>query len=584
MESDLAGVWQALRAAHLETLAPVVLQVGIRSCNCFAVKASELLAAGVPQSQIEAVLEQIGPKPVVSKQSQRADFPALSQWAGKASFMLAVQAGHPNNRKRSLEALDADILAKSTNPSVLSRLRTWKALAATWEIPPWPLHVETVRCIGASLKAGGYRSAALYFSTAVQHQLRELGEPVAPVVHHAIKDTIRSITRGLGPGSLKDVFPFQALETIPLGSLDEPFNMHCPGHFRDLMVVGSFFMLREIELSSSKAQFLSLDGSQVTLTIPVRKTNAQGSLEYRSLSCACKAQELSLCPWHAAERHLVRLSLRPDFFSALTCPLCPNDDGRAPSKAEVISVIRSTLKSAGVETTRTDHEGNIHERFGGHSLRVAGASFLSSAGVEKGQIQLLGRWTSTAIERYTQDAGLMVTPTIPSRVLGGDSAGRLEPPLISTQTPATPQFSTSVAPRTPSRSAAAQPPPPQNKMVQDLQSAHHSLTQLVTQLSSDVSALKQSVPATDQVLVVRCRSRVVHLGACDEVLNNPEAWRTRCGWNYGLARFMRVPAISHPLRACKKCHGHEGSSDSEGSVASNDDSGSSTLSSCSDDP
>lgn len=175
--SELGQVWQTLRDCHLEGLAPLVLQLGIRSCNELALQAADFHNHGVSQHQVEVLLQQLNRHQEPRAQSQRADFPVINPWIGKASFVLALQAGHPNNRKRALDALDSDILARSTNPSVASRLRTWRALAAVWEVPPWPLHVDTVRCIGASLKAGGYRSAALYFSAAIQHQIRDLGEP-----------------------------------------------------------------------------------------------------------------------------------------------------------------------------------------------------------------------------------------------------------------------------------------------------------------------------------------------------------------------------------------------------------------------
>lgn len=99
--------------------------------------------------------------------------------------------------------------------------------------PPWLLQVGAIRCIGASLSAGGCRSASLSFFSAVQYQLRGLGEPI--------------VTRGLGPSSLKDIFLLQALDMIKPGATDAPFNMDNLLHFRDVMVIGSFFMLRDVD-------------------------------------------------------------------------------------------------------------------------------------------------------------------------------------------------------------------------------------------------------------------------------------------------------------------------------------------------
>ena len=42
---------------------------------------------------------------------------------------------------------------------------------------------------------------------------------------------------------------------------------------------------------------------------------------------------------------------------------------------------------------------------------------LTAAGVELSLVQLLGRWTSSAIQRYTQDSALVRVPQIPQQIL-----------------------------------------------------------------------------------------------------------------------------------------------------------------------
>ena len=169
---------------------------------------------------------------------------------GRASFAAAAQAGHPNNRKRSLELLDEDVLAKTTHPAVQSRLRTYRALCAVWEIPAFPLSPGTVRCVGASLKQGQYRSAHLYFQGAVQHQVRSLGEEVDSLyslVQHCIRDVCRSIKRGLGPSQLKDSFPFTALVGLSHGGDTDCFDFFQVHHFKDVLLLAPWVMLREID-------------------------------------------------------------------------------------------------------------------------------------------------------------------------------------------------------------------------------------------------------------------------------------------------------------------------------------------------
>ena len=92
----------------------------------------------------------------------RSDLPPIYQNGQRASFTLALVAAEPNNRKRALDELDRDVLARSTEPAQQSRVRTYRAICAAWGVAPFPLSVENIRCSAASFKAGGYRSAALY--------------------------------------------------------------------------------------------------------------------------------------------------------------------------------------------------------------------------------------------------------------------------------------------------------------------------------------------------------------------------------------------------------------------------------------
>ena len=48
---------------------------------------------------------------------------------------------------------------------------------------------------------------------------------------------------------------------------------------------------------------------------------------------------------------------------------------------------------------------------------MSGAQFLASAGTPTPLIQLLGRWSSMAVERYIQMAPLSIIPEMPAQVL-----------------------------------------------------------------------------------------------------------------------------------------------------------------------
>lgn len=329
-------------------------------------------------------------------------------------------------------------------------------------------------------------------------------------------------------------------------------------------------MMRELEMSSARDAYLRLDGNEVTMMIPLHKTSIQASLTSRTLTCACSVQLSPLCPWHSAERHLVRLSQHPAKKSGAFFPLFPGDDGEVVTKYKTNVHLRAALTTAGITTTMQDANGFSHELFGGHSLRVSGAQFLAAAGVEMSLIQLLGRWSSSAVERYTQQAALSIVPQVPQQVLNrAPMASRVVAPKVALNPLGVPSTPALTAPTTPSR-VTAKP-----------QSGDNKVSQLQKQLASlqiSVDALKASIKAPEEVLIVRPRRHVVHRGAADEQANTPQMWKTQCGWSYGVSNFFRVQGIVPPFRQCAKCfhdaeaassdHESEGGSSSSGSTGS----------------
>ena len=67
-----------------------------------------------------------------------------------------------DDRWLALEALERDALAASTREAMEAKLRTIRRALAGWGLEPLPPSMWTVRALGATLKRGGYRSAASY--------------------------------------------------------------------------------------------------------------------------------------------------------------------------------------------------------------------------------------------------------------------------------------------------------------------------------------------------------------------------------------------------------------------------------------
>ena len=238
-------------------------------------------------------------------------------------------------------------------PSAKGTMSTILALCGAWEVQAFPLSPVCIRCVGASFKAGHYRSAGIYFQTAVTHQLRGLGQPVFPFVR------AWSVRRGLGPATLKYGFDVTVLAKM-IDPLDaRPFRMDSLPHVADMMIISCWYMLREIEVSSARDSHLALQGDEVQLLVPVHKTNTMGSLTTRLLQCACGIRE------HCV---LAQAELAGGYL-----PLFPQDNGASLTKHIMTKSVRMVLSSCGIETTITDDSGRSLEKF---------AHFLAAAGIQ----------------------------------------------------------------------------------------------------------------------------------------------------------------------------------------------------------
>ena len=153
--SSTGEFWDALRGSHQSDLAPVLIAHGITNLSTMRRRCTDLQEAGIPQWKLECVLafkaksSNGGPHRV-----DRADLPRA--WQGKrANLQAALDAALPNQRQHALQELEDDMMARSTNPAMESRLRTYRVICNAWEIEPFPLSMFGIRAFGASLKRGG---------------------------------------------------------------------------------------------------------------------------------------------------------------------------------------------------------------------------------------------------------------------------------------------------------------------------------------------------------------------------------------------------------------------------------------------
>ena len=151
---------------------------------------------------------------------------------------------------------------------------------------------------------------------------------------------------------------------------------------RSAMVVGAWWMMREVELSTMRAALVTLTGDWsrtslgARLTLPASKNDAAALGAARAHRCHCLSAVLPLCPTHAIADQIAFLALTfphrfrngmPDF----DLPLFPDAYGNAVSKQAMVETILFAARWLGVQDLRDGAQ-----RVSGHSLRCTGAQGL----------------------------------------------------------------------------------------------------------------------------------------------------------------------------------------------------------------
>ncbi|CAE7533633.1 unnamed protein product [Symbiodinium sp. CCMP2592] len=452
----------------------------------------------------------------------RFDQPAPRTSAG-GMLNKALAAADPLNSEEALRDFRDNVYARSARAPNDARWVTWCKICAAWGISPVPLTADTIEKVGTSFRSGGYRSSAQYFSRARKEHIHVTGQAVPPPVELAIRDAIRSIERGMGTNSPKDAFRLDSLD-ICIDLLEEGLRFH-----HAMVVLGSWFLCREIELSALRVKHMTLDSErkQVCLTLSASKNDTVGSMVQRRHSCYCGTIPETICPYHAALRIADQCSSDSEAF------IFAADTGEPMTKAQTIEAIHAVLTAADVPLTRAGAplEPEVN-RFGGHCLRVSGAQHLCRMRIPVSTIMLLGRWGSRAIERYVQDTEL-------EDALYGIAAAGLPtlptgPAALKDKTHDSPPW-TLVHNLEESEPA---PPPRPTKKARSTKTDAEDKEAVAAMIGSldDIAARLESIQDRPDLV---CK-RKAHMRDPEESSRPPAKWRARCGWPYGYSNFTRA--------------------------------------------
>lgn len=208
----------------------------------------------------------------------RSDLPVVQPRGSRGSRAAAYCAlATERGRAAALKEVDENRFARSGKGPREAQWNTWCAACATWGIPPVPLTRDTVRKVAAWLRTGGYRSPGQYFSRAKEEHRREVGDDPSGDVLAAIREYTRSVTRGRGPGQLKEAANIQELGQEPRfqASWARGEQSVC------LVVLGAWWMVREIEAAAAQVGDVHIDDAhqKVTWTLPVSKTDPEAGMK-----------------------------------------------------------------------------------------------------------------------------------------------------------------------------------------------------------------------------------------------------------------------------------------------------------------
>ena len=419
------------------------------------------------------------------------------------------------------------------------KLRTIKAAFAKWGLEAFPPTSMTVMALAATLKKGGYRSAESYLLL-YRAECERRGAPYPADLVRVHRDCLRSCLRGLG-GPVKALsLPFERLGELDLEE-DGPWSTGGPVGPAAAVVAGSWFLTREVELSTTRAaliDFVVTAGGDVAVQwkLPASKSDQQALGVARTHGCACGGGAVAGCPYHALKNQIARLRrLFPHMWSeagcALDLPLFPDADGSAVTKEAMTATIVAAATRLDISTASVDGA----ERVSGHSLRRTGAQGFARLGIDAWAIQLLGRWGSQAVLEYIQEVPLERSAEWARRA--ASSAGRssrLSEVASSSDGAALAHGQPSSSSTLPSASVGA-------------------LASLAVEVGQ-LDAVEGTESGTSQF--VRSTGLVWHRVPSHGTAGPTSTWTTSCGWRFAKSDAMLQPSLPERVLhkfLCKRC-------------------------------
>ena len=219
--------------------------------------------------------------------ARRRDAPVVDPARAAGVLPQLDEDGLREAKEKFLE----DVHAPSQRHVVRAKLQTVERAMAMWKLAPFPPSVEKIQALGSVLKAGRYKSSESYFAIYKAESERR-SFVWSPAEQRAVRDAVRSCQRGLGGPQRALPLPFDKLDLLP-GGVD-PWTGGGPVAPRNLVVLGSWFMLREVEAANARVGDVTVDVREgrprVIWTLPASKTDQKAAGRWRATLSHSRAQ------------------------------------------------------------------------------------------------------------------------------------------------------------------------------------------------------------------------------------------------------------------------------------------------------
>eukprot|EP00435_Cladocopium_sp_Y103_P074181 s120_g47.t1 len=375
-----------------------------------------------------------------------------------------------------------------------------------------PLSQEMLKGLASALQEGGYKAGEGYLIEAKLWHI-EKGHPWSDALDRAFKQCKRALARGQGPKKRAAEVP-RELRAHPLklkfSQADKAVKFG-----RELFVFATAWMLREIELAGITTEDLMMDhlSKKVTLHLRMSKTDSEGKGVRRTLQCLCTGK---CCDWECPYVLSKDLVEKVEGFNGTASALTLTKGKKLATKDQIVKTWRH-LFGQGVS---------------GHSGRRTGALHYIRSGWAISQVAHLGRWKSSAVLAYAEEALEQLPANLhaPCPTLDQKGLQVTEQKFISEE---------------------------------ELRNWKNLLQKEIKELKAEVqekhrendaqfdnwAKIYKENPGTLPRKLQSLPSKVIHWNLARSTASPPITWRTACGWSYYGSNFTFTDPdveLSHP--------------------------------------